>query len=225
MRLFRLLAVTCALAALVLPTTGCSDVAETLPESAASDWTGKPGWIVEPAPGDEGLPKGNSSDPADGLRALHQMKAAAAIMGPSYGALRLDAGPNERAAALQDAFRADGIPDDSRRIAEVFVSLHAIDELIPVEGEKASPKNMEPFVNLLLEHKNPNADVVLRGIRHMEGYWSDEHVASASHQAAATAQAYLNRLCENCSAESMRRTNGPLLTAIASLEELAEASI
>ena len=67
-------------------------------------------------------------------------------------------------------------------------------------------ERIAPYIERLLEHENPNADIIRDGLIVLEGTWSEDKLDRARLQAAEAAVSYLERVsCDDC------RSSNPLL--------------
>lgn len=214
------------LALLIL--AGCEAASQDeAPATAVTDWDQQPNYVLGTPPGTGVLQSNDIHHPdfASATRAMFREAGPLIIRGKN--ALGADAPVVDRHRQLSDVLReADDASAEARWFATTQLSLLALDAFVPAQGTaSAPPEAVAPYVQNLLDVENPNADLLLRGIRHLDGYWGAEQVRAAARSAADAAVAYLGTPCDDCetdTAESDRAS--AILDAVRDLNRLAEAS-
>ncbi len=85
------------------------------------------------------------------------------------------------------------------------------------------------FTRLLVENRSPNADVVLSGLRRLDGYWTAEQIGTSASLAAEAGRDHLAVRCIDClkeigdryQADALLVRDAAIHAALPALDELA----
>ncbi|MEM1056977.1 MAG: hypothetical protein AAGI52_15750 [Bacteroidota bacterium] len=207
---------------------GCEAASQDeAPATAVTEWDQQPNYVLGTPPGAGVLQSNDIHHPdfASATRAMFREAGPLIVRGTDV--LKADAPALDRHRQLSDVLReADDASAEARWFATTQLSLLALDAFVPARGTAdAPPEAVAPYVQNLLDAENPNADLLLRGIRHLNGYWSAEQVQAAARSAADAAVAYLGAPCEDCETDAVSPDRASAISdALLDLNQLAEAS-
>ncbi len=95
---------------------------------------------------------------------------------------------------------------EERWMLEQMVALKMLDAYDEQYAVPADAAEVGFYTRMLVKHENPNADLILKGLRVVRDSWTEAEVAAAARTAVAEAEAWLEEVCPGC-----KKGNDPAL--------------
>jgi len=180
---------------LLLLISACgSPVGELEGERHLSQVSTEPGVIYPIAMPD--VLKGDT--PAQRAARARSMDATMEVYEDVRKILKSDRSMSEKSRAARALLDNQRAAPEARWLLEQVVALHMMAAYDPESRNTADVEDVGLYTRLLVKHKNPSADLILKGLHAVRGSWTEDEVAVAARTAITQAEAWLDRVCVGC---------------------------